>query len=319
MRVRCGGARVAIVLLALAAGTGIAGNAVPRAGAAPAARRGVFAFGAAHFFGSTAGTALSHPIVGVAGTPSGNGYWLVASDGGIFAFGDARFHGSTGAIRLNRPIVGMAATPTGHGYWLVASDGGIFAFGDARFHGSAAATFTAPPVVGMAATATGRGYWLVTSGGWVFARGDAKLRAGPEATPGASIVGIATAGAKRGFWLAAGGSPQTNAKVEAAIAWFDQRMGSNAYEERCETAVELAYGTISRYRTAYDDWRSQPQHGDFANAPRGALVFYDTSADGHVAISLGNGYVASTSVDHRIGIAPIRYFQNPLGWAYEPW
>ena len=24
-------------------------------------------------------------------TPSGNGYWLVASDGGIFTFGDATF------------------------------------------------------------------------------------------------------------------------------------------------------------------------------------------------------------------------------------
>ena len=44
---------------------------------------------------------------GIAATPSGRGYWLVASDGGIFSFGDAHFYGSTGAIRLNRPIVGM--------------------------------------------------------------------------------------------------------------------------------------------------------------------------------------------------------------------
>ena len=29
-------------------------------------------------------------------TPSGNGYWLVASDGGIFSFGDAHFYGSMG-------------------------------------------------------------------------------------------------------------------------------------------------------------------------------------------------------------------------------
>ena len=79
---------------------------------------------------------LNQPIVGMAATPTGNGYWLVASDGGIFTFGDARFYGSTGGIRLNRPIVGMAATPTGNGYWLVASDGGIFTFGDARFYGS---------------------------------------------------------------------------------------------------------------------------------------------------------------------------------------
>ena len=36
------------------------------------------------------------PIVGMAATPTGRGYWLVASDGGIFTFGDASFHGSTG-------------------------------------------------------------------------------------------------------------------------------------------------------------------------------------------------------------------------------
>ena len=52
---------------------------------------------------------LNQPIVGMASTPGGRGYWLVASDGGIFSFGDARFFGSTGALHLNRPIVGMAA------------------------------------------------------------------------------------------------------------------------------------------------------------------------------------------------------------------
>ena len=44
----------------------------------------------------------------MAPTPSGRGYWLVASDGGIFGFGDAGFFGSTGDMRLSRPIVGMA-------------------------------------------------------------------------------------------------------------------------------------------------------------------------------------------------------------------
>src|ERR1051325_7980101 len=54
----------------------------------------------------------------MAPTPTGNGYWFVASDGGVFSFGDAQFFGSTGAFRLNQPIVGMAATPTGPGYRL---------------------------------------------------------------------------------------------------------------------------------------------------------------------------------------------------------
>jgi hypothetical protein len=91
---------------------------------------------------------LNKPIVGMASTPSGKGYWLVASDGGMFAFGDATFHGSTGNITLNKPIVGMAATTTGKGYWFVANDGGIFSFGDATFLGAPTGTGT---IVTMAA------------------------------------------------------------------------------------------------------------------------------------------------------------------------
>jgi len=80
---------------------------------------------------------LNAPIVTMASTPDGGGYWLVASDGGVFSFGDATFYGSTGAMHLNAPIVSAASTPDGGGYWLVASDGGVFSFGDATFYGSA--------------------------------------------------------------------------------------------------------------------------------------------------------------------------------------
>ncbi len=52
---------------------------------------------------------LNKPIVGMASTPDGRGYWLVAADGGMFSFGDAAFFGSTGQLMLNKPIVGMAA------------------------------------------------------------------------------------------------------------------------------------------------------------------------------------------------------------------
>jgi hypothetical protein len=119
--------------------------------------------------------APNQPVVGMSGTPSGSGYWMVASDGGIFSFGDAGFYGSTGGVRLNQPIVGMAATPTGRGYWLVASDGGIFAYGDARFFGSTGSVRLNQPIVGMAATPTGGGYWLVASDGGIFAYGDARF------------------------------------------------------------------------------------------------------------------------------------------------
>ena len=52
---------------------------------------------------------LNTPIVfGLAATPDGGGYWLVAADGGIFTFGDAGFDGSLGNVSLNAPIVGLA-------------------------------------------------------------------------------------------------------------------------------------------------------------------------------------------------------------------
>jgi N-acetylmuramoyl-L-alanine amidase len=60
---------------------------------------------------------LNAPVVGMAATPDGGGYWLAASDGGIFAFGDARFEGSAG----QHGVVGIASTPDGGGYWTVSS------------------------------------------------------------------------------------------------------------------------------------------------------------------------------------------------------
>jgi hypothetical protein len=118
---------------------------------------------------------LNQPIVGIAATPDGRGYWLVASDGGIFSYGDAAFFGSTGNLHLNQPIVGMSSTPDGLGYWLVASDGGIFSFGDASFFGSTGNLHLNQPIVGMAATPSGQGYWLVASDGGIFTFGDASF------------------------------------------------------------------------------------------------------------------------------------------------
>jgi hypothetical protein len=103
------------------------------------------------------------PIVGIAATPDGGGYWLVSSNGAVFAFGDARFFGSMGGTTLNAPIVGIAATPNGGGYWLAAADGGIFTFGNAPYEGSAAGTGLEYPIGAIAATPDGGGYWLIPS------------------------------------------------------------------------------------------------------------------------------------------------------------
>ncbi len=91
---------------------------------------------------------VNRPIVGIAASPDGGGYWEVAADGGIFSFGDAAFYGSEGGRPLNAPIVALAVSPDGAGYWEVASDGGIFAFGDAAFSGSEGGRPLNAPIVG---------------------------------------------------------------------------------------------------------------------------------------------------------------------------
>ncbi|MFZ0249650.1 MAG: hypothetical protein WAL61_06870 [Acidimicrobiales bacterium] len=164
-------------------GTNVGGTVAPYVLSAPIARSGyrfvasdggVFAYGSgAPFLGSSGGTHLNSPIVGMAVMPAGDGYDLVAADGGIFNYGSAPFDGSAGSIHLNQPIVGMAMTPDGGGYWLVASDGGIFSYGDAQFYGSTGNLRLNKPIVGMASTPDGKGYWLVASDGGIFNYGDA--------------------------------------------------------------------------------------------------------------------------------------------------
>jgi hypothetical protein len=101
----------------------------------------VYTFGDAGFEGSLGGHHLNKSIVGMAATPDGGGYWLVASDGGVFTFGDAAFFGSLPGIHVspNKPVVGLTATADGKGYVMTGADGGVYTFGDAVFKGAGGA------------------------------------------------------------------------------------------------------------------------------------------------------------------------------------
>jgi len=55
---------------------------------------GVSSYGTAKFRGSEGAPHLNRPVVGMAATPDGQGYWLAAADGGVFAYGDAGFLGA---------------------------------------------------------------------------------------------------------------------------------------------------------------------------------------------------------------------------------
>jgi hypothetical protein len=72
------------------------------------------------------GKALNQPIVGMAATADGHGYWMVAGDGGIFTFGDAGFRGSTGGLP-HAATIGVVGRSSG-GYLLASQDGGVYSF-----------------------------------------------------------------------------------------------------------------------------------------------------------------------------------------------
>jgi beta-lactamase class A len=214
-----------------------------------AAGSAVLAFGDAPDEGSLAGNGVNSPIVDMAATPSGHGYWLVGADGGIFAFGDAGFYGSTGNIHLDQPIVGIAPTPTGKGYWLTASDGGIFAFGDAGFHGSTGNVHLAQPIVGIARSATGRGYWLAASDGGIFAFGDAGFHGsagGQQLAQG--VVAIAATPDGAGYWLAEGQKQRSTPFTPALVAELNARPGIAS-----AAVLDLRTGQLYQYNPGLVD------------------------------------------------------------------
>ena len=192
----------ALVPLLALAGLGLALPTAPSAAASPPANS-VVPFGTTAI-GANAVAKANAPVVAIAATHDGGGYWLAGRDGGIFAYGDAGFFGSAGALHLNAPIVGMTATSNGGGYWLVAADGGIFNYGDAGFFGSAGSLHLNAPIVGMAATRDGGGYWLVAADGGIFSYGDANFHGSAGAIPlNAPIVGMAATPDGGGYWLVA--------------------------------------------------------------------------------------------------------------------
>jgi hypothetical protein len=66
---------------------------------------GISTFGDARFFGA-GGVRLVEPIVGMAATPDGGRYWLVAAD-----------------LPLADPVVAIQPSPLGTGYWLLGRTG----------------------------------------------------------------------------------------------------------------------------------------------------------------------------------------------------
>src|SRR5438477_263594 len=167
---------------------------------------GVFGWCGAGFHGRPPAGSLAAPVVAMASSATGGGYWEAAADGGVFAFGDAPYLGSAHGAQLRAPIVGMAHTPDGRGYWLASADGGVFAFGDAPFEGGGGGVTLPFRISAILATPSGRGYWLIGDEGSVVTYGDAHFFGSIGALPMRSpIVGAAARPSGQCYWLVAAG------------------------------------------------------------------------------------------------------------------
>ena len=166
-----------------------------------AADGGVFTHGDAGFFGSEATTHLNAPVLGIAATPDGKGYWLVAADGGVFTHGDAGFFGSEGATHLNAPCWGWRPPPTGRatGWWGLTAG-----CSPTATPGSSDRWRHRPqrPGGGDGSHADGKGYWLVGADGGMFTHGDAGFFGSEGATDlNAPVLGMAATPDGKGYWL----------------------------------------------------------------------------------------------------------------------
>lgn len=119
------------------------------------------------------------PVVDLAVTPDGDGFWLLDAAGGVFSHGSAAYHGSIPALELEGPrppASSIAPTPTGAGYWILDRAGGIYTFGDADFFGSVPSlrlTTPAAPAVDILVTSGGNGYLVLEMDGTIRSFGNA--------------------------------------------------------------------------------------------------------------------------------------------------
>jgi hypothetical protein len=89
----------------------------------------------------------------------------------------------------------------------------------------------------------------------------------------------------------------------------------------CENFVEVVYGHRFSYGTALGQFSDRSARREIHGGvpPRGAIVFYGGSSAGHVAISVGGGYVVSTLGwtynRYPISRKAYTYFPYYYGWA----
>lgn len=90
----------------------------------------VVGFGSGWAKGSVRARRLRVHIAAITSTPSGKGFWMVATNGRVFSFGVARGLHVSGP-QPSGTISGIATANNGIGYYLVARTGAVFSYGSA--------------------------------------------------------------------------------------------------------------------------------------------------------------------------------------------
>ena len=109
-------------------------------------------------------------------------------------------------------------------------------------------------------------------------------------------------------------------KAHATYGW--PATSTSRWDGLCETAVEMAYGTLYKYGSASADYLDQRSAGRLhtdRNAPTGALVFFrGINTNGHVGLAAGDGQNYYTTDGGTIHLAPFSEGGLYYGWSYAP-
>jgi hypothetical protein len=164
---------------------------------------GVFCFGSVPFVNSLPGQGIvpPAPIVAIALTATGNGYWLLDALGQVYTFGDGQYYGNATLVE-GSTATSIARSPTGNGYLILSNNGDVYTFGDAQYYGGGGSSFVAP-FVGISTAPGVAGYVLTNTLGGVYAFGAAGYFGGEEGTTLNAPVNSIFMLAGGGYWLSA--------------------------------------------------------------------------------------------------------------------
>jgi len=236
---------------------------------------------------------LPGPVISIASSGDGGGYYLANGAGAVSVHGDAQFYGAANGLTLNRPVVQMATTPTGGGYWMVAGDGGIFSFGNAQFYGSMGGRPLNQPVVSMVATADGHGYWEVAADGGIFSFGDAQFYGSMGGKPlNKPVVAMAATPTGGGYWEVAAdggifsfgnarfyGSMGAKPLNEPVVGMASTPTGRGYWEVAADGGI-FAFGNAKFYGSMGGKPLNEPVVGMAATPAGGG--YWEVAADGGV-------------------------------------